>query len=108
MNTIAERVKELIVHTLGLEISPEELADDEILFGSGLGADSEATLEVVFALEAKFGFEVADEELRVELFATIQSLVDYVARKLSAHRNGGEMIPQASTGGAEAGKGPGG
>ena len=84
MTTIAERVKQLIVRSLGLEISPTELADDEILFGSGLGADSEATLEVVFALEAEFGIEVADEELRVELFATIQSLVDYVEQKLRA------------------------
>lgn len=80
--TIAHRVKRTIVRSLGLEIAPEELADDEVLFGSGLGADSEATLEVVFALEAEFGIEVEDEELRVELFATIQSLVDYVGRKL--------------------------
>jgi acyl carrier protein len=41
-----------------------------------------ATLEVVFALEAEFGIEVEDEELRVELFATVQSLVDYVGQKL--------------------------
>ena len=92
MTTIADRVKRTIVHrvkrtivrSLELEIAPEELADDEILFGSGLGADSEATLEVVFALEAEFGIEVEDGELRVELFATVQSLVDYVEHKLRA------------------------
>ena len=82
--TIVHRVKRTIVRSLGLEITPDELADDEILFGSGLGADSEATLEVVFALEAEFAIEVADEELRAELFATIQSLVDYVEQKLRA------------------------
>lgn len=84
MTTVAERVKQTIVRSLGLEIDPVELADDEVLFGSGLGADSEATLGVVFALEAEFGIEVEDEELRVELFATIQSLVDYVEGKLRA------------------------
>ena len=82
MASIADRVKQTVVRSLGLEITPEELADDEVLFGSGLGADSVATLEVVFALEAEFGIEVADDELRVELFATIQSLVDYVEQKL--------------------------
>ncbi|MBI2504161.1 MAG: acyl carrier protein [Candidatus Latescibacteria bacterium] len=92
MNSIAERAKRTIVHrvkrtivrSLELEIAPEELADDEVLFGSGLGADSEATLEVVFALETEFGIEVEDEELRVELFATVRSLVDYVERKIRA------------------------
>ena len=84
MTTITDRVKRTVVCSLGLEIAPEELADDEILFGSGLGADSEATLGVVFALEAEFGIEVDDDDLRVELFATIQSLVDYVEQKLRA------------------------
>lgn len=83
-HTIAHRVKRTIVRSLGMEIAPEELADDEVLFGSGLGADSEATLGVVFALEAEFGIEVEDEELRVELFATVRSLVDYVEQKLKA------------------------
>lgn len=82
--TTIHRVKRTIVRSLELEIAPEELADDEVLFGSGLGADSEATLGVVFALEAEFGIEVEDEELRVELFATVQSLVDYVEQKLKA------------------------
>ena len=84
MNKVSERVKQTIIRSLRLEITPEELADNEVLFGSGLGADSETTLEVVFALEAEFDIEVEDEELRVELFATVQSLVDYVERKLKA------------------------
>ena len=82
--TIVQSVKRTIVRSLGLEIAPEELGDDEVLFGSGLGADSVATLGVVFALEAEFGIEVDDDELRVELFATIRSLVDYVEGKLRA------------------------
>ena len=81
---VTQRVKQTIVRALGLAVEPEELADHEVLFGSGLGADSVATLEVVFAHEAEFGIEVEDEELRVELFATIQSLVDYVEGKIRA------------------------
>lgn len=84
MISIADQVKQLVIRSLRLEITPEELGEDEVLYGSGLGADSVATLEVVFALEAEFGIEVEDEELRVELFATVQSLVDYVEIKLQA------------------------
>jgi len=84
MDTVADRVKRTVIQSLGLELAPEELSEDEVLYGSGLAADSEATLGVVFALEAEFGIEVEDDELRVELFATIQSLVDYVEGKLRA------------------------
>jgi acyl carrier protein len=84
MAAVADRVKRTVIRSLGLEIDPGELGEDEVLYGSGLGADSVATLEVVFALEAEFGIEVEDGELRVELFATVQSLVDYVERKLAA------------------------
>lgn len=93
MNSVAERVKRTIVRSLGLEIAPEELGEDEVLYGSGLGADSVATLEVVFALEAEFGIEVEDGELRVELFATVQSLVDYVEGKLGALPASGPAAP---------------
>lgn len=82
--TLVRRVKQVVVRSLGLALDPDELGEDEVLYGSGLGADSVATLEVVFALEAEFGIEVSDDELRVELFATIRSLVDYVERNLRA------------------------
>ncbi len=84
MSGIKDQVKQTIVRALGLEIRPEELADDEVLFGRGLGADSVATLEIVFALEEEFNIEVEDEELRAELFDSVKSLVDYVERKVTA------------------------
>ncbi|MBT3274719.1 MAG: acyl carrier protein [Spirochaetales bacterium] len=80
--SIKQQVKQTIVKALQLEVDPDEIPDDEALFGEGLDADSIATLEIVFALEQEFDIEVEDEELRVELFASVQSLVTYVIDKL--------------------------
>lgn len=80
--SIGWRVKEVIVKALDLRVEPEEIPDDETIFGGGIGADSTATLEIVFAVEEEFGIEVEDEDLRVELFDSVRSLTEYVRRKL--------------------------
>lgn len=75
------RVKRVIVEALHLDVDPDEIPDDETIFGGGLGADSTAALEVLFAVEEEFGIEVEDEDLRVEMFDSVSTLKDYVLRK---------------------------
>ena len=79
---ISSRVKKLVVRALSLQIDPEEIPDDEGLFGDGFSLDSVATLQLVVAVEEEFGFEIDDEDLRLELFASVDKLTDYVERKL--------------------------
>lgn len=79
--TIEARIKRMIVRTLELKIDPEEIEEDEMLFGGGLGLDSVATLEIVVGLEEEFGIEVQDEDLRVELFDSVKALADYAEGK---------------------------
>lgn len=80
---IAQRVKQALVQGLQLKINPEDIADDEPLFGEGLDADSIAALEIVFALEEEFGFEVEDEDLRVDLFESVRTLTSYIEGRLA-------------------------
>ena len=80
---ISRRVKQTIVRALQLDIEPERLPDDEALFGDELAIDSISTLEIIFAIEAEFGIVVDDDDLRVELFASVRSLVDYVHARLA-------------------------
>ena len=63
---VAIRVKTLLVQVLQIDIDPEDIADDEPLFGDGLDADSMLALELVSAIEEAFGIEVTDDELRLE------------------------------------------
>ncbi len=83
LTLIGQRVKSAIVQSLRLSIDPNDIADDELLF-EGVGVDSIAALEIIFALEQEFGIEVDDEELRVDLFDSVNSMVRYVSGKLAS------------------------
>ena len=78
-----KRVKRTIAASLGFDVDAEEIPDSEPLFGEG-GATSIASLELIAALEEEFGFEIDDEELRIELFETCDAIVDFVMAKLGA------------------------
>lgn len=78
---VTKRVKEALVRGLQLDVAPEEIPDEEPLFGKGLVGDSVTALEIVFALEEEFGFEVEDEDLQVELFVSVRSLSEYIEER---------------------------
>jgi acyl carrier protein len=54
------------------------------LFGSLPELDSMAVVNVVTALEERFGFEIEDDEINAETFETVGSLSAFVAGKMSA------------------------
>jgi acyl carrier protein len=76
-------LKRLIVETLRMEeISPEDITDDEPLFGDeGLGLDSVDALELVVHIEEKYGIQIEDEEVGRKVFASINSLADFIREK---------------------------
>lgn len=76
--SIEHRIKQVIIRTLSLEVDAEEIDDEDALFGGGLGLNSMATIEIIVGLEEEFGIEVPDEDLRVELFDSVQTMADYV------------------------------
>ena len=69
---VATRVKTLLVQVLQIDIDPEDIADDEPLFGDGLDADLMLSLELISAIEEAFGIEVTDDELRVGMFEYVE------------------------------------
>jgi acyl carrier protein len=79
--TLALRLKKLIITRLKLEIEPDEIENDQPLFGEGLGLDSIDALELVLGLEQEFGVRIEDEEVGVKAFASIDALVAFVREK---------------------------
>jgi len=76
---IRKKLKVLLVENLSLEdVAPEEIKDDEILFGEGLGLDSLDAVEIVVLLQRNFGLEVKDMEKGREIFYSIDTLARYV------------------------------
>jgi acyl carrier protein len=81
---LKSKVKDLIVRRLKLEIAPASIDDSAPLFGEGLGLDSIDALELVLGLEQEFGIKVADEEVGIKAFSSVDSLTDFIKEKSAA------------------------
>ncbi len=81
---IREQLKKLLVENLALDdINPEEIKDDEILFGDGLGLDSLDAVEIVVILQRNFGLEIQDMEQGQKIFYSIETLANYVYENIN-------------------------
>ncbi|MGB0495063.1 MAG: acyl carrier protein [Kangiellaceae bacterium] len=75
---ICTSVKSLLIETLSLDITVEDLDDDAPLLGDIPEFDSMAIVSVITALEETFGFTSADDELTADVFESITTVVDFV------------------------------
>lgn len=73
MNSIEERVTDIVVEQLGLE---RDKVHPESKFVDDLGADSLDTVELVMALEEEFEIEIPDEE--AEKITTLREAISYI------------------------------
>ena len=75
------QIKELIINALELEdISPENIKDDEPIFGEGLCLDSIDALELGVALKKRFGVKFSSENAdNKKHFASVNALAAYIA-----------------------------
>ena len=74
--SVAQQVREIIVEQLGVD--PAQVKD-EASFVDDLGADSLDTVELVMALEEKFGLEIPDEE--AEKITRVGEAIKYIEEK---------------------------
>lgn len=75
-------VKAVLVETLGVEDRAATIDASTPLLGSLPELDSMAVLELVAALEQRFGITVDDDDVTAEIFETLGSLAAFVAEKL--------------------------
>jgi acyl carrier protein len=75
-------IKGLIIEALALEdMTPDDIAADEPLFGDGLGLDSIDALEIAIAIEERYGVVGGDDpDANREHFASVRSLASFVAQ----------------------------
>lgn len=77
MMSVEHEVRVLIAEKLGLQ--EEDIAGDASIVDD-LGADSLDTVEMVIAIEGKFGLAVPDEEAMQ--IGTVRQAVEYISRAI--------------------------
>ena len=76
---LQEKVKEFIINTLRLELTPNEIGDNTPLFGeSGLGLDSIDALELIVNLEKKFHIKITDNIQGEKVLSSVSSIAEYI------------------------------
>jgi acyl carrier protein len=83
MDTL-EKVRAILRDTLQLGSRADALRRDSRLLGEIPEFDSMAVVSVLTMVEEEFGIAVADDELSADVFETLGSLSDFIARKISA------------------------
>ena len=87
LTDIRYRLKELIIRELFLEgLTPDQIEDDQLLFGEGLGLDSMDALQLVLGMEKEFNLKIKKNDISQESFASVATLADYIHGRLGVEQ----------------------
>ena len=79
MDALKQELKENIIEQINLEdMTPEDIANDDILFGSGLGLDSIDALELIVMLDKNYGIKLTDPKEGRSIFESINTMAAYI------------------------------
>jgi acyl carrier protein len=78
---IKQDIRKLMVENLMLQIGPEEIGDDQPLFGPGsVGLDSVDALQLVVALDKTYGLKIADPEAAKQILQSVNTIAAAVVK----------------------------
>jgi len=79
MEELILKLKNQIIDTLNLDDKkPEDIGDDEPLFGDGLGLDSIDALELIVLMEKNYGIKLKDASEGKKIFVSVRVMADYI------------------------------
>jgi acyl carrier protein len=80
-----QRLKELMISELMLDMTADDIGDDTPLFGpAGVGLDSVDALQLVVMIEKHFGFKMADQEQAKRILQSVNTIAEAVDQKAAA------------------------
>ncbi|MDL2306835.1 phosphopantetheine-binding protein [Desulfovibrio sp. OttesenSCG-928-C06] len=83
-DVILDKLKKAIVEELYLEdVTEEDLSEDMVLFGEGLGLDSIDAVELVVIVEKHFGVAVKNADEAKTAFASLGVLASFIEERLA-------------------------
>jgi acyl carrier protein len=83
--TLKQDLKRMMVENLMLQVTAEEIGDEQPLFGPGsLGLDSVDALQLVVALDKQYGLKIPDPPTARQVLQSVTSIADAVSSHLQA------------------------
>ena len=80
MEQLTLEIKEKIIAALNLEdVTVADIADDDALFGDGLGLDSIDALELIVMLDKDYGIRLSDPKEGRNIFRSVKTMAAYIA-----------------------------
>ncbi|MDX2442369.1 MAG: phosphopantetheine-binding protein [Bacteroidales bacterium] len=80
MEELIAKLKVQIIEQLNLEdMEPDEIDEDEPLFGDGLGLDSIDALELIVLLEKEYGIRIENPKDGQKIFYSVRSLAKFIS-----------------------------
>ena len=81
MNTaeLKQQLKKQIVEFLNLtSVNPDDIKDDQPLFGEGLGLDSIDSIELIVLLGREYGIDIKDPKEGRKILVDINTMTAYI------------------------------
>ncbi|MBK6633076.1 MAG: acyl carrier protein [Chitinophagaceae bacterium] len=76
---LKQQLKEQIIQFLNLiSVKPEDIKDDEPLFGEGLGLDSIDSIELIVLLGREYGINIKDPKEGRKVLVDINTMAAYI------------------------------
>ena len=82
---LKQSIKEMIVEELSLlDVSPEDIGDDDQIFGDKYGLDSIDAVELVFQVKTRYGVAIRNMGEGREVLQTVERLAEFIREKAKA------------------------
>lgn len=79
MDELILELKSEIIKVLNLEgMTPDDISNDDELFGQGLGLDSIDALELIVLLEKNYGIKLKDPTQGKEIFKSVRVMAEFI------------------------------
>jgi len=81
-SALKSEIRKMLVENCMLQMAPEEIKDDQVLFGpESLGLDSVDALQLVVALDKSYGLKIPDPETAKRILHSINAMADAVENR---------------------------
>ena len=81
MEALKQELKAKIIEALNLEeTTVADIADNDILFGDGLGLDSIDALELIVLMDKDYGIKLTDPKEGKTIFQSVETMAAYIEK----------------------------